>query len=348
MKDKSLRSLFWFVVRIGIALAIIVWLVSGSWSDLVSTLSHIRLSWLLLAALCYLVHLLVGAWRWDILLKVQNIHISFFDVFSFMMQGFFFSLVIPGGALGGDIIKAGLIASKAPKGSKLEGTFTLLIDRFTGMVALFLLAGVAGLISRPVLMKLEGMMEMAVYALIIGCVAGLGAGFVIFFIHKLEKIGLVSRIIVKADTYLNGMVSRLTAAMDMYRNKFKTVLFCILLSIIFVHFNMAVVLYCLARSVGAEKISEKTVLLAVTVGNTAGLVPGPPSGVGTRDAVIKSILQAGGFSEGEAIAMPLLYTAIILTFSIIGGGFFIIGFYRKKPLIVIKTPSASSSASGKT
>ena len=53
------------------------------------------------------------------------------------MQGYFFSLVIPGGAIGGDVAKMGLLARRSQPGSRAEGVFTVVMDRVIGMIALF-------------------------------------------------------------------------------------------------------------------------------------------------------------------------------------------------------------------
>lgn len=334
--DKKPRRLIWFILRIAIAAGIILWLVGRSYSDLMEAIRHFNFLWLLPASALYFMHLLVCGWRWRLLLKVQNIQVSFFESFSLIMKGFFFSLVLPGGAIGGDIARAGLIASKAPKGSRFEGTFSILMDRFVGMIALFSFAMVIIAISLPILKKVEGIMEMAVYALILGAFSGLGAGLVMLFIHKLEKISVIAFFISLADRYSKGMVSRLTRTLDTYRNSVKTVILAIVVSIFLIHLNMTAVVYCIARGICHEKISADTMLVAVTIGNTAGLIPLTPSGVGTRDAIMKTLLQAGGFSKGDAVGTAIIYTAIILSFNLLGGIFFIFASDFEKNIYIRK------------
>jgi len=108
--SQRLRSIAFFLLRIAIASGIIAWLVSKNDEKLLDALKSINPIWLLPAILLYFSHMLAGAWRWYLLLRVQDICISFRETLSLMMQGFFFSLVIPGGALGGDFIKASLVS----------------------------------------------------------------------------------------------------------------------------------------------------------------------------------------------------------------------------------------------
>ena len=100
--------------------------------------SGLNWGWLAAAFLLYLVHLFVNAWRWRLLLAYREIPCSLFSAFSLTTQSFFFSLVMPGGAIGGDVIRAGFLAYRVPKGQKFDGVFTILMDRFTGMIGIFL------------------------------------------------------------------------------------------------------------------------------------------------------------------------------------------------------------------
>ena len=91
-------------------------------------LSGLNWAWLAAAFLLYLVHLFVNAWRWRLLLAYREIPCSLLSAFSLTTQSFFFSLVMPGGAIGGDVIRAGFLAYRVPKGQKFDGVFTILMD----------------------------------------------------------------------------------------------------------------------------------------------------------------------------------------------------------------------------
>lgn len=330
VKKSRLKSIVLFLVKISLAFGIIIWLVGSKKEDFLSAIKDFNILWLIPVVSIYLLHLIVGAWRWKLLLDVQGIHIPFLASFSMIMKGFFFSLVIPGGALGGDLARASLIASKAPKGTRFEGTFSILMDRFIGMIALFSLAVVVIVFSFPILREVKGLMELAVYAIISGCFAGLFAALCIFYIHKLEKISLIAKLIKIADHYSKGMVSRLTDALDSYRTSFKTVLLAVVVSIFFIHLAMCVIVFCISSGLSEEAVSFQTVIIAVTIGNTAGLLPITMSGVGTRDLFIITLLTAGGFPKGIATAAAIIYTAVILSFNLLGGLFFIFGSNAEK------------------
>ena len=60
--------------------------------------------------------------------------------------------MIPGGAIGGDVVKMGVLSKRTSPGAKMEGAFTILIDRIVAMIALFALALLLLVPAVPVLM----------------------------------------------------------------------------------------------------------------------------------------------------------------------------------------------------
>lgn len=245
------------------------------------------------------------------------------------MQAFFCSLVIPAGALGGDLAKVALIASHAPAGKKFEGSFTVLMDRFVGMMGLFSIAIVVLCFSIPMYMNIKGVMGLAIIALVILCFIGLSAGIFMFFHSTLEKIRPIAFMIEIADKLSKGMYSRLADAFERYKDCLGTVMFCILISIVFIHLNLVAVLYCISKGAGVSGLSLLTYLNASAIGNTAGLMPVTMSGVGVRDAVVETLLKAGGCLPGPALAIPIIFSAVVVLFNV-SGGFFLIFWKRSK------------------
>lgn len=325
---QKTKAILWFLLRILLAAGIIGWLVSKNYSSLSDAVHKINPMWLFAAVLLYGIHLLAGAWRWQILLKVQKIHLSFWEAFSLTMQATFFSLVIPGGAVGGDLAKAGFISSRTEKGKRLKGVFTILIDRVIGMIALFSLAGVVGIMSISFLRSLSGLMELVLYALIAGCFMGLISAVILFFHRSLEKISIVSWILSHVNRLSKGALHHLMEAMDDFRSKYKALLLCLAISVFLVHLNLAAVVYLIGHGTGAGNLTFPFSILVTSLGNTVGALPITPSGVGTRDYVVSHLLSSGGITE-QALLIPLIYTAIFLCYSLSGGIIFIFSRKRK-------------------
>lgn len=304
-----------------------------NWSDLVNVFQRLDYRWIGLACVFYMTHLVVGSWRWRWLMRIQNISITFSETLSMLMQGFFFSLVIPGGAVGGDVVKAGLIASKTPKGTRLEGMFTILVDRVIGMVSLFSLMILVSLFSWEHISRLDSAMRVVVLAILAACVAGLSASAVLFFHRTIERIRLCAWVIAKADKFSGGAYSRVSAALDLYRDSYKALFVMTIASFFAIHLNIVLVAYCVALGVVGQGLSFHVILLGTLFGATASLLPITPSGVGTRDYVMREIFRSGGLSAGVATAIPLIFTSVVLMFNLLGGLFFI---FQPKGVAVIE------------
>jgi glycosyltransferase 2 family protein len=327
-KKITLKNVLLFILRIGIAVAIIYWMIAKSYEQLVKALEGFNYIWLIPAVLLYAIHLLAGGLRWYLLLRVQKIQIKYHEALSLTMQGFFFSLVLPGGALGGDVVKGAFLVKRTPKGNKLTGTFTILIDRIIGMISLFSLAGVAGLLSYQFLKNVSGFMELIVYALLFGCTIGICSAIVLFFHRQLEKIPGITQILGFGDKLTHGAVSKLTEAMDSFRNSWKTLLSTMLISVVLIHLMLSLVVYCIAGGLRVGKLRPEIYVLSTTLANAAAAIPATPAGVGTRDVVLEKIFVSAGVSAGDGVAIALIFTSMILIFNLSGGIFFIL--YKSK------------------
>ena len=333
-KRSKIKAFLSFVLKTGLAVAIIWWLISKNYDTFVNNLSHINFWWILPAVIAYISHMLVCSWRWYKLALIIGINISFTDAISLTMKGYFFSLVIPGGAIGGDIAKIGFLNQHTAAGAKAEGAFSILMDRMVGMAAMFSLALVVILLSVPTLMKVQlqvielndTIRILGILGLIFMCMAGLGAMTCLFFHRTFRKIKPVGWIMDKGDKYGHGIVSRFTKVIDTYRDSWKTVIKLCLASVVFVHLNIVFVIYLVMKSLGMSNVNPLDVITAVTVGNVAGLLPSN-SGLGLRDVTINVILNAAGIPNGATV--PIIFSAILVSCGLCAGIFFIFNFGKK-------------------
>ena len=311
------------LMKLAVAAAIVAVLIVRNSDGLLAAFRSIHPGWLTAAFLLYGVHIYANAWRWHLLLRVRGISCSHFEAFSLTMQSFFFSLVIPGGAIGGDLVRIGFLTARVPKEQKFSGAFTILMDRFTGMIGIFLVA----LLMLPFCVRyldLESALTRAlVWVLIAGSVAGLLAAGVVFYHHHLEKLTLYRRLCSFADRFSGGMFSRVAEAIDSYRGNRKEILICIAASMILVNVVLGVAGFFVACGVDPGWREGGISIEAVTLGNIAGLLPLTPSGLGARDFFIKTILQSAGMDGGKALATALCFTMIIIAFNLLGGLFFV-------------------------
>ena len=326
-----------FIGKFALAGGIIYWLLSKDFHKFVESVSNVRPLWLAAAALLLLLQIAACAWRWQILLKAQDVKLPFLDCLSLYLQGFFFSLAIPGGAVGGDLVKAGMIAARVPAGRKFEGVVSIAADRITGMVALFgLTLAIAPLIPEYI-GKLDPAMKTAFIFLLAVSAAGIGAALAFPFHERIFRIGLFKAMADKADALSKGSVTRLLEATRLYKTKWRAVLGAIAVSALLANPFQIGCLYCLVSGVSGVGPDIKATSIAMLFGGAASAIPLTPGGIGTRDAICKASLIAGGVDAGDATAAPLLFTSILICVSLLGGALFAFSSSVPKGGISLKT-----------
>ncbi|HEX3420466.1 MAG TPA: lysylphosphatidylglycerol synthase transmembrane domain-containing protein, partial [Candidatus Udaeobacter sp.] len=103
-------------------------------AQMVEALRNAEYRWVLMAMLAYFVVETAAAFRWHILLKVQNIHLSVSRLTGLFFIGLFYNQFLPGGT-GGDIIKSYYLLKETPD-KKAGALLAVVFDRFIGLVAL--------------------------------------------------------------------------------------------------------------------------------------------------------------------------------------------------------------------
>jgi glycosyltransferase 2 family protein len=129
---KILVTIFQLTVTIGV----LYWVYHdpNRRAQMVEALRNAEYRWVLLAILAYGVVEAAAAFRWHVLLKVQNIHLSIPRLAGLFFIGLFYNQFLPGGT-GGDIIKSYYLLKETPD-KKAGALLAVVFDRFIGLVAL--------------------------------------------------------------------------------------------------------------------------------------------------------------------------------------------------------------------
>lgn len=138
---EFLRRRLGLIFRTLVSVVLIVWLIDKiDWVKFWSIVRNADVYWLILAFACFVPVLLVVSWRWRMLLHVHGVRLRFWRVFEFNMIGQFFSAFLLG-TTGGDVIKIFYVARAVPD-RKAAVSFTVILDRVIGMVALLIFGGI--------------------------------------------------------------------------------------------------------------------------------------------------------------------------------------------------------------
>lgn len=338
MSEKSRNKLsgaLKMLLKAAIAAAVLIWLYSRKGEDLKQGFASYDYRFLVPALIPALIAAFAGSERWRLLAKIINIPLKRVEAFSLTMQGIFFSLVIPGGSIGGDVIKMAAMGRYVRAGSRTEGIFSIMIDRIVGMFALFLPVLILLFFNWHTFagLKLPGSQGefaglTAWWVLVGGCSAGIFAGSAVFCHRLIEKIPGVRAVLKFLDDKSSGKVSRVFAAADIYVRSPGRILALVLLSVFAVHLMPVLVFAILLAGTGGQ-IGVFTLCTAVLIGNIAGLIPLFPGGIGARDLVTVGLLISAGYSPETVGTVQLLATGLMIVFNLTGSFFFI--FDRKHP-----------------
>jgi glycosyltransferase 2 family protein len=137
-----LKKVFLWILQFGLTAGLLWWVFHDPVKQqaLRDAVEQADWKWLLAGVAAYGIFELLAGVRWQILLRVQGIRISWWRMYGLLMVGLFFSLFIPGGT-GGDLVKGYYLLKEAPVGRKTSAALSVVMDRLLGLLGVALLTG---------------------------------------------------------------------------------------------------------------------------------------------------------------------------------------------------------------
>lgn len=225
--------------------------------------------------------------RWVILLRSQQIPLSFAWGQRITYLGIFCNLVLPGGGMAGDAVRMAHAMRVAPD-QKLEALSTLFVDRLVGLhvmlvIALFVVAFQPQLVMGSVTLRF-----MAITVAVFVLALPLGA----LLIYRLAKhVGRSPRF---AAFLVSGRLGRLTARMieivRLYRNARRQLAQAFLLSVV-AQSLMLVALVLVAQSLDLGPLASLDYVFATPWAWIANFLPLTPGGIGVGEATFDQVCR---------------------------------------------------------
>ena len=243
----------------------------------------------------------ITTWRWDLLLRAQNIRLPFGRLWSLTMIGMLFNTVIPG-SMGGDLIKGYYIAS-ASAGRKTRAATTLLVDRAAGLTGLLILGGALVLANWSATARSASTRSLGMVA-VLGALAGV--------------LGLYAAVLagkrISRSHYLPAILTHVFEALHEYRYRYSAIPVALTLSI--VNQTLSCLMYYLAlRAAGTAGLPAGQFFLIVPLGLITSAIPISPGGIGVGQAAFFALFQI--VSPGHAAAGTDALTVFQLMFILI-------------------------------
>lgn len=314
-----MKKKIFLILRVVIAVVLIGWLLCRIDPMKIKQLDGVRVSVCIGIALFLICcQVSFGSWRWKLLLQAQGIKISLLRAISLSFQGSAFSLFMPGGALGGDVVKAAIVAVETDEKKRMEGITTVALDRLIGMSALFIIVLAISIAGYAKIMQVDFAIRTGIFSLLAGCLVMILFVASLFYHDYLLKFHFYAVLINKLDRFFKGKITRIISAIVLYRKQRTVLLKAFLISLFLVHPFLLSTVFVLVWGISGELPDFFSTYLAIALGNSAAVIPATPGGLGTRDKVVQTILLAFGVNELSATLAPLCFSIALILSGCIG------------------------------
>lgn len=313
------------ITALQLALTIgIVWWVfrdSAKRAEIAATLARADARWLLAGLLGYGFVELIATLRWQLLLRVQDIQLSFRRVFALTMVGVFFNFFIPGGT-GGDAVKIFYLVKETP-GRRGKALLSVLVDRLIGLLALIVFAGLLIAWKWHWLFSAPGTAHWIWIALAVlgGGLSFIGASFVV------TEFGLVHRLPARMPG--RDKFAELALAYGVYGRAWRPGFAAFVLSLA-AHAGFFGVFYCALRALAPPEMQVPTLTQFMAIMPIIGTITSLPislGGVGWREMLFETFFVGlCATSAGVAVAISSAGFLLLLAWGLVGG--VIYAFYR--------------------
>lgn len=328
-----MRSFLTTLLKIVVSVGLIIYLLSGVQIDeMWRIISGASIPLLLVALALYLGAIVVGAAKWNILLRALGISVPLRDVVSYSFAGLFFGNVLPTN-VGGDLVRGYDLARHT--GLVEQSAISVLIDRLVGLAA-FLAAAVVMAVVAALTLADAAAMETIVVAVV-----------AVFALFIASFSLLLSRRVMRRTAFLfkyrllspfKPMAQRVFVALQVYRHAYGALARGFVLSL------CVVVLTALTQWVISEALGLGISLFHFMLFNPliafVLLVPLSVNGIGLKEAAFVFFLGLVGVPQAAAFALSIVFHFIIVVSSLPGG--FV--WFRERSAPPIMTDSEDAPA----
>lgn len=313
---SSLRNLIVQTLKVALAAGLLYYLFASGRVNLEALKSLFTLPLLMAGLATVGVVLYFASERWRMLLRQQGLPCTRGQAYRLTLIGTFFNFFVPGG-VGGDVVKAVMIAQNHPE-QRGKAVLTVLADRILGLFTMSVLA----LISfsfEPKLLTREPSFQIIFAGLLL-----ITLGFIVAFWLLLSEKATRLRMTVESITIKIPKLHKLWLFAQTYRLSWKQLLG--LASLSFGAQLTQILLFIAVAATQNDLLPNLSVFLfAVPVGFMVTAVPIAPAGIGIGQAAFFYLFTKAIGSESDLGVLGITaFQAFQLCFGLIGAVFFVL------------------------
>lgn len=300
------------IVKIAVTVAGLVLVLTRLDPKLIAgVIRNANLAWLGVGALLIIGGLLVRSFRWQLILHGVGSKVRFGRLVELYLVGSFFNAFLPSG-FGGDVVRAAEVAQDVDTSVAVS---TVVVDRLTGLMALFAMALLV-LPWRP-----EGFPVSTLLGIVSICVTGLIAGTIL--IDGRLVLWMTERLPARFRNLANGEIVR--TAEVIRRCGWRALAGALLVSVVF---NLMQIGWWAAtgKALGLD-VPLGYYFLVVPILSLAMLVPSI-GGLGVRETLAPFLFAGAAIAGEQAVALSLVVFGLERLASLIGAPVYIYASLR--------------------
>jgi uncharacterized protein (TIRG00374 family) len=279
--------------RVGILLLQLLITTAGLWyvfhdpqrrAQIADAFRHGNLRWVLIGWFCYGIVEVLATVRWQILLRIQSIRLSWLQAGGIVMIGLFFNQFLPGG-VGGDAMRLYFAFRLVPR-KKIGATLAIAMDRLFGLLTVSFLAAVTFTVRFSWLARSVVSRHIAYLALTLLCAS---LAFVVF-LFALVNSQLLHRL--PTATPFRKAIIESAEALACYRAHPLTMVLVFPITVV-AHLAYYTSFYCAGEALRASAAQAATLadtLSIMPLVDTIISVPISFGGVGVRETLFQELL----------------------------------------------------------
>jgi len=246
--------------------------------------------------------------RWRLFVRTLGLECSHREAFRFGSFGFLLNLA-PLGVVGGDAVKAVLIAQRNPD-FKTQAVASVFIDRFVGLFAMFI-CGAFFVCWTGFAFRTEPLAQFFTF-LVFAFAAVSIIGTIIVFLPFFAK-GHVERLVEKIPL-CGKLLGKFTQSLLLYRNHKRRLLQCCLLTVL-IHTSFGLSIYWIASGLFLSVPDATTHVMFHMVANLTAMLP---LAAGPYELVLEELYQLFGMSVGMGLVVALMYRLTMMIVAVVG------------------------------
>jgi uncharacterized protein (TIRG00374 family) len=252
---------------------------------------------------------IMGAVRWQLLLRPQGIHLKWGRVVQLTLIGNFFNIALPG-AVSGDFVKAFYIG-KEIGGQRARAFGSILFDRVSGLSALVLVSATALVLGMSQFEHSPVMAGTRVF-IVTAAICVLAFFTYLFLVREHHDPALRLLRAFEQRVPKAGSLARIYEGLRHYHNHRLVVLQVLLMSVV-IHLMVGWACYQYAAALGEGHLNLLALYVIVPLGLLVTAVPVAPAGVGTGNFAFAMLFGLLGSQRGGDI-----YTLFALVNILVG------------------------------